>query len=303
MTIFGDCRPTKQDINKGTRKVVEAIRNNGAFKNPVENGKDAVNDILGTIPTNPGDPAEPFGTRLTAITTGLGVFNEHAKKLSGTGSLTEFSKIIGISGAFNDSRASMENSQQDNFSQMFQSVVEGPKQLSVLETLVGEVKQAALNNDPNLENLVVEAEEAMSNLTAMKNSDNTNFDQAMSYVVKEGLGKSVAAMVSPDGNCFAKTLIEEQIASDGMKGAIATFGMPSNIQDNLPDDSTINFDDITNGVVDTETAEQAEQRILDESIETRLSSLESDNIVTKSALSAHSITTTTQKLDGGSYGA
>lgn len=299
MSLFGDCRPTGQDLTKGSRQVIETIMNNGAFENPV-NTK-TTTDILALIPIGDGDPAEPFGARLAVISQALGEFNTHTKKLSGTGDITEFSKIIGISQSFNDSKATMENSKQDNFSQMFQSVVKGPEKLSELEALSSAIQTAAINDDPNLGNLVTEAEQLKANIDSMRENDNANFNEAFAYVIKKGLGQSISSMVSPDGNCFAKKLIEEQLATSDLRGAIATFGLPNNIQNNLPDSSTIDINGIETGVGETENTARAAAQ----DREIRLKAVEADNILLKSEIGITTKTTEESRvdsIDGGSYG-
>ena len=213
MGLIGDCTPKGIDIEKGARQIMDAVMNGKAFKNPVGG---AIGDLLGEngMPNDiddweGDDPGGNIALQLTNLNTMLGDFQSHSNKLSGKGDVSEFSKIIGIAGAFNSDKESMQKKGQDNFSQMFKGITDSKNDLSTAEGLMPLIKTAIAENDPELGNLISQAHQAATNLNNIRNSDNANFDQAFSYVVKKGLGSGVSSMTSPDGDCFAKTFIEK----------------------------------------------------------------------------------------------
>jgi hypothetical protein len=302
MGLIGDCTPKGIDIEKGTRQVMDAVMNGKAFKNPV--GGD-IGDLVGGMPSSVPDEIDPSGSMtetLQGINAMLGDFQSHSNKLSGKGDVAEFSKIIGIAGAFNSDKESMQNKKQDNFSQMFEGITKSKDDLTTAKGLMSQITTAINNGDSdgNLGNLINQAQQTATNLNNIRNSDNANFDKAFSYVVKKGLGSGVSSMTSPDGDCFAKTFIENNIASPALKKAINTQNLPQKIHDKLPDVIDVDMDQIMEGVTGDGTqgaahAEAAQGAAA--AIETRFKTIESSLGLTSDVTHDHLI-----KIDGGSYG-
>jgi len=301
MGLIGDCTPKGIDIEKGARQIMDAVMNGKAFKNPV--GGD-IGDLVGGMPTSVPSDIDPGGgmtETLQGINAMLGDFQSHSNKISGKGDVSEFSKIIGIAGAFNSDKESMQKKGKDNFSQMFKGITDSKNDLSTSKGLMSQITTAINNGDQsgNLGSLIGQAQQAATNLNNIRNSDNANFDKAFSYVVKKGLGSGVTSMTSPDGDCFAKTFIENNIASPALKKAINTQNLPQAVHDNLPDVIDVDMDQIMEGVTGSGTeaaaAQEAAQEAADK-VETRFNTIESSLGLTADGTHDH------DKIDGGSYG-
>jgi hypothetical protein len=299
MGLIGDCTPKGIDIEKGARQIMNAVMNGKAFKNPVGG---AVGELLGGMPTSVPSDIDPGGgmtTQLANINEMLKDFQSHSNKISGKGDVSEFSKIIGIAGAFNSDKESMQKKGKDNFSQMFKGITDSKNDLSTAKGLMGLIQTAIANDDSNLGSLINQAQQAATNLNNIRNSDNANFDKAFSYVVKKGLGSGVTSMTSPDGDCFAKAFIQNNIASSALKKAINTQNLPQKIHDNLPDVIDVDMDQIMEGVTGDGTEGAAAQAATQEAadkVEARFNTIESSLGLTADATHDH------DKIDGGSYG-
>ena len=296
--------------------------NNGAFKNPQSDSITDAQGVLGniTIPALDDDyegeeTQETLQQKITDITDALDAFNSHTAKLSGTGDVGEFSKIMGIASSFNKSKASLEKSKQDNFSGMFGSIIDGGAKIDAVQIAGQAVKDAISSglDTATIESLVNEAEQAKSSMEALKSADESAFNKGFAYVVKQGIGQGLASVAGPDGDCFAKELLQKHIGTDALKGAMSVENFSDPLKENLPDVSTINMDFIDRNVGDYEDEAEQERSATSSNItnlqteidnlKPEITNLKSRTTSVESSLGLKSADTHDHdKIDGGSYG-
>jgi hypothetical protein len=296
----GDCVPKTPDLTKGTRKILDAVMNGKAFKNPqsglngsIGNNTTAAHNALGDEPG--------LQDRLAGINDILYDFRQHTNKLSGKGSQSDFSKIFGVAGAYNDAKEQVEKGKKDHFQDMFGGLVKGGKKMEEMDSLTEKIKLAAeLGNITEVTSLMGEAEDLANNLKVIQNGDNSNLEKALGYVVKKGLGEGIASTTSADGNCFGASLFKEFIASDTLNAAIAVNELPERVQQTIPDQTDVDMDQILDGITgsEAEDAAAAQRAYEEELMELRLQTIESTLAITSAEGHDHVI-----KVDGGSYGA
>tara|TARA_Y100001938_G_scaffold43911_1_gene60941 strand:- start:3144 stop:4145 length:1002 start_codon:yes stop_codon:yes gene_type:complete len=307
--ILGDCLPEGNPLDKGARQIIDKVMNGGAFKNPQADGIDLTSGKIGGINFDPiTDPAGALATQMEAINTQLSNFKTHTAKLSGTGDVGEFSKIMGIASSFNKAKSTLENSTTDNFSGMFGSIIDGGAKVSELDEAVDAISRAVLagEDQATITNLVNQATTLGNNIDALKTADEAAFNSGFAYVVKQGIGQGIASVASPDGDCFAKALLENHIGTDSLKGAMNVENFTDTLKETLPDVSEIDMANISSGVGGEEAAAAAERSATATniaSLQTEVTSLKSRTTSVESSLGLKSEDTHDHtKIDGGSYG-
>ena len=179
---LGNCLPEGNPLDKGARQIIDKVMNGGAFKNPLNDAdaKNAVDGLLGDgagWPDEFEDGTDPAGLQatLTSVQSALKLFNDHTKKISGTGDVGDFSRIMGIAGSYNQAKATVEKSSDDNFSGMFSSIIDGGSTVDLLkskaEEIAIELGKGAGADGATVSSLVDEATALQSTLTNLKNAD------------------------------------------------------------------------------------------------------------------------------------
>jgi hypothetical protein len=294
--IPGDCKPKRNEIEKGTRKILDAVMNGKAFKNPTAGTNASIGGFLNSVDVD-GPNGEAITQQIADIQNVLSDFNAHTNKLSGKGSTTDFQKIFGIASAYNDSKESIEKGTKDHFKDMFGGLVEGTGKMEELKNLTAQLGNTA--NETEVMGILSQAQAIGNQLTSLKNRDDNNLNKALGYVLKKGLGDGIASATKSKeegGNCFGAALFKEFIASDELKSAIAVNEQPRKVHDALPDISTVDMSQIEEPIATT-TPPPAP---FTDDIERRFSDIENALGMTTGI---DPDTPYDENIDGGSYGA
>ena len=293
----GDCIPKAEDITPGGKKVIEQVMNGTAFKNPLS-GK--TNEITGEL-NRAAAALDPLVDQekidaISAINTALGEFNTHQNTVTGVGNVQEFSKRMGLATTMNKAKETLEGGGQDYFKKMFGSVIEGKGIQDKLINIAGQIATGATQGT-DIGSLLQEAQGLQGQLTTLASEDDAFVGKAINYAVRKGLGQGIGSILGENGDCFAKSYLEEFAASDGLKNAAAAAAQDAQNLAIQIDPSVAETDGEQVAVIAKTTAE---------STETKLSNLEATvqintTNITKLANVDAEILDNNDDLDGGTY--
>ena len=200
-----------------------------------------------------GGQTATLSARLGDQTTKVETFKEHTDNQSGAGDPIAFMRTMSIAQAFNTSKQQMEGGNNDNFSTMFNSSVQGPaiidkmrdllctpnslgrildEILSIiagllpfsLDDLIGLLGGRSWDEFFNqLDSMFSQLASFVEFLNYLVQIDFSRFTFANNYLIKKNLGEYLAALVRGQGrgaNCVQRAMMEQFLGSDNLKDAI-----------------------------------------------------------------------------------
>jgi len=200
-------------------------------------------------------PTPTFSDTLTHQQSELNDFKDHTDQQSGVGDPTTFQRTIGIASAYDSAKQQMEGENTDNFTQFFNSTIQGPIIIEQMRNLLcvpdslGQILRNILEliastlpftlddimdllGGRTLDGFFQELDLMLSQIAAffeylnyIFDLDLSRFSLAQAYVQKFTLGQFLASALRGNGrgNCITRGILEEFTGSDNLRDAITAI--------------------------------------------------------------------------------
>jgi len=230
------------------KDLVQTVIDNNAFKNPINPSINKTNTAISNVSSALSGvqfPLLPEWVSLTSslgsLTTNTSEYKTHSNRLSGK-NLTAmgpdyepgFAGLYGIASSYNSVKETMEEKNEDNFSQLFHSIL-GPSEsaLSSVSDVMNNkiVDFIALNSGVTSGNypegftseaaaLNAHVSSTSSQLTSFITQDNNYYSTAVNYLEKFSLGNML--MSGKHDPCFGGKMIDF-VVTDLVRGKLANI--------------------------------------------------------------------------------